>query len=323
MHMYCFGSDQPELTWLFEHGGGSNSISSLPLAREIQTLDTTNRFRYCVYDRLGYGFTSSMVTGEIGVDVDESSQLALKLLSAAGVPVSQPLACVGHSAGADQCVRLAVRAGDRVSAVVMLDGYPDLIAGGAFRPGVESDDSTPPPSPALHLTGFFAFMAGPTGFTRNLVGDPGDEFPDHTLRRAMTALYAQSRFWFSQFWDLKSSLHRPYVFQQIGGSVTANHTVRYSRSLASKILIIPAHSTVTALNCTNTPSDFCCQNAQESVCVNNQLDKNLYLEQAQLYATTLSKNNGSIVIAPSGSTHGFPYDKNFVRFTAETIFNLI
>ena len=204
MHLHCTGArGGGSATFVFAHGGGANCLSMQALAGAL----SPSR-RACIYDGLGYGFTPSAYPRANQTAWASSGEVLAALLAAAAEP--GPFVCVGHSAGAGTCLRFAVAAAaaaaggaGAVVGVVGLDGYPDLIRAGAFRPG-RSDAA----GPMLGATLLFAVLAGPTGFTRNLVGGAEASFVPADRGAARAALYAQSRFWPCQYWGERARAPR-------------------------------------------------------------------------------------------------------------------
>jgi len=312
MHLYCFGPTAGK-TVVFEHGGGANSMTLLGLAQELVA---TREVRACVYDRLGYGFTPSLYTG---VDaLPHSGVLLSLLLDKAGE--AGPFVCVGHSAGAGACLFFA-HANKAVVGVAMLDGYPDVIRAGSLRPGQE------PSGRVLGATQGLGVAAGAPGLGRGAIGNPGGHFVPGDRRGTVIALYAQTRFWLAQYWDVKADLDLPeerQLYRLLGGSKDAQGLVHYGGTLAGvAVLVVPAAHTTTPTACESEENrgSFCCGHAINStVCRNQRADAVLYGEQAKLYAETLSADtNGTLVVAPAGSDHSFVNHRDYYQWTAEQI----
>jgi hypothetical protein len=283
-------------------------------------------FRACVYDRLGYGWTQTLVTRNTLDDGSpDAGEVLSRLLAAAGEV--GPFACVGHSMGAAVCARFAVH-DSQVKAVVSLDGYPDIIRAGMFRPGVY-DPNTPGPA-VLPV----AFFTGAPGLTRGIVGGAPSNFVPQELRNAYTYLYGQERFWLAQYWDVKADVGSTeagaYVYALAAGAYQDNASgfVYYNEPLGNDVTVlwIPAKATVNSTcNEEYEYNDYCCSEigAPTDICRNNVVDSSFYLEQAWLYATTLAKSEGHVVVAPDGSSHGFVWEAEFVPWICSTISNYI
>ena len=316
MHLACSGDKtSTNITWVFEHGGGANSVSMKGLA---DIVSRTAGARTCVYDRLGYGSTPSQVTLSNRSNLDSTGELLTKLLTTAGEV--GPFNCVGHSAGAAACLDFAIFNTDVVG-VGFLDGYPDVIRAGSFRPGNFSDES----STAVTITGVAGLLVGSNGLLRGAVGDPGEDFARPDLEDAYEAGYAQSRFWFSQFWDLKAdagSGAEAGLYLKTNGAVLNTSLIDYGNNLDVSILVIPAHTTVTDIDC-NLPEnseEFCCGDNEDSErCQDLAFDRAFYRNQAALYASTIPTTPGVVSVAPSGSEHGFPYSKFHIDWTANEL----
>eukprot|EP00286_Rhodomonas_abbreviata_P012027 CAMPEP_0181329804 /NCGR_PEP_ID=MMETSP1101-20121128/23525_1 /TAXON_ID=46948 /ORGANISM="Rhodomonas abbreviata, Strain Caron Lab Isolate" /LENGTH=591 /DNA_ID=CAMNT_0023438945 /DNA_START=47 /DNA_END=1822 /DNA_ORIENTATION=- len=313
LHLFCFGAATAgKKTIIFEHGGGSNSVSMLALAEEVTSKHKT---RACVYDRLGYGFSPSYYTGL--ETLENSGVLLSKLLAAAGE--TGPFVCAGHSAGAEACLWFAHEQHD-VTGVAMLDGYPDLIRAGAFRPGKE------PNKAILQGIQALAVMAGAPGMARGAIGNPGAEFVPAEEKGTMIALYAQTRFWFAQYWDVAADFAREEdqrLYKQLGGSKDSEGLVRYGGTLQGvKVLVVPAAWT-TNRTCEGEENakQFCCGRARDSNrCVKEFADSRKYQEQAMLYAETLSDDvEGKVVFGPEGSFHNFVYHQDYYQWIAARI----
>jgi pimeloyl-ACP methyl ester carboxylesterase len=192
MHLHCRGiNGSGRATAVFAHGGGDNCLGMKALADEL-----SQSRRSCIYDGLGYGFTPSAYPRANQTAWASSGEVLAALLPAAGE--AGPFVCVGHSAGAETCLRFAVAAqagGGAVVGVVGLDGYPDLIRAGSFRPGRHDESHF-----VLFATLLCSVLFGPTGFSRGLVGRPEPSFVPAESAATRAALYAQSRFWVSQYW---------------------------------------------------------------------------------------------------------------------------
>mmetsp|Transcript_64151 Transcript_64151/g.157814 ORF Transcript_64151/g.157814 Transcript_64151/m.157814 type:complete len:501 (+) Transcript_64151:565-2067(+) len=320
MHMRCAGpTDSGKPTFVFEHGGGSNCLALLGIADD---LSVRHGRRTCVYDRMGYGWTPSTHTS-FGTDsdsLDDSGVLAGRLLDAAGE--AGPYVCVGHSAGGEACLKLGLAVGDKLVGVTILDGYPDLIRAGALRPGKAVDSA----SMIIGATQAFGVIAGPTGFTRGSVGNPGPNYVPQDYSSAMMALYAQTRFWLSQYWDVTASVGRGdagLVYPKMNGVREPNGLISYGNTLSARVLVIPASSTTNA-TCTADYqyNDFCCKQMESSnpmqICLNNIEDSALYMQQSILYADTLG-SSGRVAWAPRGTAHGFPYERQHYTWVVEEI----
>ena len=323
LHIFCNGTSAAgKPTIVLAHGGGSNSVAMVGLQQEFVT---QHGFRACVYDRLGYGWTQTFVAQNSLNDFPDTGEVLSRLLAAAGEP--GPFACVGHSMGASVCARFAVH-DPKVEAVVGLDGYPDVIRAGMFRPGLYDPNS---PGPAVLPVAFFT---GAPGLTRGIVGGAGPDFVPYDLRSAYTYLYGQERFWLAQYWDVKadsgSTDGAAYVYALVPGAYQ-NQTsgfVDYNKPLSSNVTVlwIPAKTTVnTTCNDEYEYNDYCCgeYGAPTDICKNNVADSSFYLEQAELYATTLGKSEGHVVVGPDGSAHGFAYEAEFVPWICSTVSSYI
>lgn len=158
MHLFCQGAGNT--TVVFEHGGGASSVAGDGLMSELRMRGV----RTCQYDRLGYGWTPSLV--QRGGPNPTSGELLLNLLEVAN-EASSPMICVGHSAGAAACLEFAIAIANRTAplrlfGVVMLDGYPDLVRAGSFPGGRQSINVI------LESLRGFAVMFGPTGLSRGM-----------------------------------------------------------------------------------------------------------------------------------------------------------
>mmetsp|Transcript_15494 Transcript_15494/g.30590 ORF Transcript_15494/g.30590 Transcript_15494/m.30590 type:complete len:367 (-) Transcript_15494:35-1135(-) len=308
-----FGNDG-DGTW---GGGELLFFDSLALKGIADELSNTHGMRTCIYDRIGYGWTPSLYVKGKDDGFPDSGTLLQKLLTAAGE--AGPFVCVGHSAGAAACMRFAEAAKGEVTGIAMMDGYPDLIVGGAWRPGVKK---YPGDSPAISGTQMFAVIAGPTGFTRGLVGDPGETYVPKTFRAAMTALYAQTRFWLAQYSDLvveKESGDAAYLYPLMGGVVDERGVVSYGRTLGAHVLVMPASTTVhKECSATYQFNEYCCSRPEETWCKDSALDSSLYLAQAELYATTVG-TSGALEVAPLGTAHGYPYQQEHYGWVVEQL----
>ena len=319
MHMACYGPKQTSnTTWIFEHGGGSNSNSLKYLADRIAVAG----YRACVYDRLGYGWTPSMVTREFSnparATFEPDHSLLSKLLSAAGE--TGPYICVGHSAGAEKCLRFAAFSNHSVKAIAYLDGYPDFVRAGSTAGG-----GVFTPNDALIGTlKLFAFLSGPTGFTRGTVGRTTPEYVPKEQAAANMAMYAQTRFWFSQLWDVVADMSAGvdgYAYSKLGGSQdTTTGLVTYGKSLDLVIGVYPAASTVLPLDCAQTPRDYCCGDAKStSDCIKAGKNRAAYDQQARLYANSTAIQPGIFQVAPVGSEHGCPYSSPYAEWLVQTL----
>jgi pimeloyl-ACP methyl ester carboxylesterase len=311
LHMACMGPTAASMTWIFEHGGGSNSASLKYIADRI----ADRGYRSCVYDRLGYGWTPSYVTTLDATKFSSSAEILTMLLDKAGE--KGPYVCVGHSAGAEKCLRFAAY-NSQVKAIGFLDGYPDIIRAGSLRPGRYA-----PNNALLSVLKLTAVLLGPTGITRGLVGKADPGYVPKSLASANTACYAQSRFWFSQYWDVQGDIgsgDAGYAFLSLQGSQDSRGLVRYNASLQVKVGIYPAESTVTPLNCDAKPNDFCCTSGKGSNdCNAVASDNSMYLQQAELYANTVGTTPGVMLVAPPGSDHGFPYTNTYADWLVNAL----
>jgi pimeloyl-ACP methyl ester carboxylesterase len=311
LHIACVGPTSANTTWIFEHGGGSNSASLKYIADRI----AEHGYRSCVYDRLGYGWTPSYVTTSDASKFSSSAEILTLLLEKAGE--KGPYVCVGHSAGADKCLRFAAF-NSQVKALGFLDGYPDIIRAGSLRPGRYA-----PVSALVSVLQLCAVLLGPTGITRGIVGKVDPDYVPKSLASANTANYAQSRFWFSQYWDVRGDVgagDAGYAFMSINGVQDSRGLVRYGASLNVKVSIYPAESTVTPLDCTVRPNDFCCASGKGSNdCMAVANDNSMYLQQAELYANSIGTAPGIVLVAPRGSEHGFPYSSKYADWLVSAL----
>jgi pimeloyl-ACP methyl ester carboxylesterase len=292
MHLFCSGPRTSNATFVFEHGAGSNCLAMKGMADELSTAG----YRSCIYDRLGYGWTTSYVTSD-GSAIPSSGAILMSLLQSAGE--KGPFHCVGHSAGATACLEFAIVSDTNIKSVTFLDGYPDLIRAGSFEPGMQNN-----PGGLVFALGAFAFFVGPSGLTRGSVGASSPDFVPAEYSASLTALYAQSRFWFSQLWDVKSdagSGDEGYLYPRLNGTRDDRGITTYGRTLQIKVLILPANKTVTT----------------------SAGNKGyLYLEQASNYASTISKIPGTLKVAPFGTEHDFPYLKQSMPWTVKQLLML-
>eukprot|EP00293_Proteomonas_sulcata_P010913 CAMPEP_0184307976 /NCGR_PEP_ID=MMETSP1049-20130417/16565_1 /TAXON_ID=77928 /ORGANISM="Proteomonas sulcata, Strain CCMP704" /LENGTH=563 /DNA_ID=CAMNT_0026620581 /DNA_START=54 /DNA_END=1742 /DNA_ORIENTATION=+ len=310
VHLYCQGQSwlgRP--TVLFEHGGGANSISVKAMADSLSSNYAT---RTCIYDRLGYGWTPSYFTSQSTLKgVSNSGTVLRHLLQASGE--QGPFLCVGHSAGASSCISFTMAMHGRdVIGIVMLDGYPDIIRAGSYRPGPLTNHTN------VGYIGTIAALLGPTGLTRGLVGQTNSHFTPAEMAEANAALYSQTRFWFSQYWDLVAdakSGQEGYLFLQLQGSMDGRGVVTYGKVWnETKVVHMPASHTVdTTCSANYSFNDFCCGNGNiTQLCKDKIHDAGIYLEQAEKYVSTLSAIPGSVVVAPRGSEHGFCADDRYL-----------
>lgn len=300
MHLACFGpKSTSNTTWILEHGGGSNSNSLKYLADRLAAVG----YRACVYDRLGYGWTPSFIVKDNASRFDSDAVLLTRLLAAANE--QGPFVCVGHSAGAEKCLRFAALTNSQVRGIAFLDGYPDYVRAasiGLFQPNYA----------LVGATKLFAFLLGPTGFTRGFVGSTPAGYVPQEWAKANTALYAQNRFWTSQMADVVGDIGsgvEAYAYRSLNGTQdSTSGLVTYGRTLNITIAVFPAASTVSPLDCVAVPKDFCCNSGKgTSDCDKAIAERGKYLNQSLLYANTLGVQPGIHVIAPTGSDHGFPY----------------
>jgi pimeloyl-ACP methyl ester carboxylesterase len=322
MHMWCRGpQDSGKPTMLTEHGGGSNSVSSDGVA---EVWVAAGR-RVCSYDRLGYGWTPSWIQRPKG-GVFKSGVVLVKLLQAAGEP--GPFICIGHSAGAAACSAFAIeatKANVSVVGVVGLDGYPDLIGGGCYRPGVNCQGSAP-----NDLVRPYVLFAGPTGIARPFLGVDPNFYPPQRLP-ANKALYARTRFWNVQYSDLEGFSATPrdqgymYTAAPNGGVVDADGLVHYNFIFpnSTKVVWIPAWATSNFSCEVEYPvNKYCCSavGKSQSWCIEKFVDTGIYWKQAVLYASTLSRHpNNAVILAPGGTEHGFLSQAATYQWTANTI----
>lgn len=315
LHLYCFGNSSSK-TVVFEHGGGANSMTLLALAEEL-----VNQYgaRSCIYDRLGYGFSPSYYVSPSSLP--NTGVILSKLLAEAGE--KGPFACAGHSAGAEACLWFA-HENQAVDAVAMMDGYPDLIRAGSFRPG-----QGPNPGILAAIRGM-AVAVGATGLARGAVGDPGEDFVPSSERGTVIGLYGQTRFWLSQYWDVAADLEadeEKRLYKQLGGRIGEGGLVEYGGSLRGvKVLVLPAERTVnktfeSTCGGEESKNEYCCGHARNSRrCVDLFADSVKYRDQALLYAATLSSDvNGTVVFAPKGAEHTFVNDCKFYQWIAQQI----
>lgn len=317
MHMYCIGASSSNATFLFEHGGGANSVSGMPL----QSSWAAAGRRACVYDRLGYGWTPSMLKRS-DLLRPTSGQLLVQLLRQAGE--RGPFVCIGHSAGAAACVEFALAANSTelsVVGVAMLDGYPDVIRAGSLRPG---SSAVIPASTMLQQLQGYAVMVGPTGLSRGQLGavDPSS-FGLPSRVATYKALYSQSRFWLSQYFDVVGDTNSGsggYLFSRIPGAFRDSQNLfHYANAFPFRVIHIPAFSTVNT-TCVPRSSDYCCSpyGINSPICVAKRQDSLVYLAQANLYASTLG-SSGRVIIGPQGSEHSFVYTTPYTSWIASTI----
>lgn len=301
MHLYCVGPTGKGPTIIGEHGGGASSVSF----RYIQQQLAGRGHRFCAYDRIGYGWTPSTVQGMNITDVTSGDVLTVLLKKA---EETGPFICIGHSAGAAACLLFAHAQGaGNMKGIVFLDGYPDYVSAWSYGTKISVDPAkiSAMSHGMLFGVGAISFVGGPTAFTHGIVGNPGPDFVPQDARGPFTAMYGQSRFWMSQYWDLYGSSVAGvdgYVFKAVGGNVNAGGYVRFDRVLlpGTPFLMIPAYSTVHPTNPCTGP------------------DCTSYYNQASYYATDIS-NNGTLVIAPNGSAHDFVYNGKYAPWIVSTI----
>lgn len=325
MHLWCregTNSTGARPTMLGEHGGGSNSVSFDALA-EVWLADGR---RVCSYDRLGYGWTPSWIQKRTG-GIIESGTILVHLLLAAGE--QGPFVCSGHSAGAAACVSFALEATRlsriQVVGVVGLDGYPDLIRAGCYRPGTKCQGSVP-----LDSVLPYVLFAGPTGISRPFLG--GGDFYPPSRARVNQALYSRTRFWNVQYRDLASDVALPdalgYLFSSVpnGGFRDTEGLIHYNGSLLPsfvKVVWLPAWSTSNyTCQVLFNSNRYCCSDVGkgDSYFKDRFADSMLYWKQANLYAQTMSAHPGNkVIVAPNGTEHNFLNGAETYRWTASTI----
>ena len=156
------------------------------------------------------------------------------------------------------------------------------------------------------------------------MGDPGPNFVPFASRQTVKSLYGQARFWFSQYWDVRSDVEMEEssrLYLQLNGTIGNNGLVTYGRTLSgTKVLVLPAESTVAALDCDGKDSgSYCCGSAKDStICEDQELDRSIFRAQNDLYASTLG-SNGLVIQAPAGSEHGFVNHKDYYKWAASQI----
>jgi hypothetical protein len=194
-----------------------------------------------------------------------------------------------------------------VNALAYLDGYPDFVSAGA--------GGSKGGAPAA-IIGMIAFIAGPTGFTRGIVGSTDSNFVPADDAATYTALYAQTRFWSSQYWDVASAPLRGEgeLFKKMNGTKLSTGFYKYGQTINAKIGVFPAWSTTTRLDCTleKYQNDACCKAFKDSpACTTDRAD---YLEQAKFYANSTCVTPGVLEVAPEGSEHGYVYHKTYYQW---------
>uniref|UniRef100_A0A6U5B7F5 AB hydrolase-1 domain-containing protein n=1 Tax=Hemiselmis andersenii TaxID=464988 RepID=A0A6U5B7F5_HEMAN len=317
MHIACSGpTDSGKSTFVMEHGGGSNSLALKAIADDLAA---SHGRRACVYDRLGYGWTPSMYRKGKGEVFPTSGELLKSLLANAGE--TGPYTCVGHSAGGHACLRFALAVGDQVTGIAILDGYPDLISAGAFRPGTAHRTDS---SPALPGTKLFGALVGPTGFSRLFIGNAGPDYEPQAQADAFKALYSQTRFWLSQYSDLAQAVDEgqdQFTWPLMGGVEDSRGIVTYGGTLNAHVLVLPADTTVYKI-CTADYeyNEYCCKdsNKDKDICTNQAEDSGMYLEQAGLYATSIG-TSGAMEVAPRGAGHVYPQLKQYYPWVVERL----
>jgi len=241
---------------VFEHGGGASSVAGDGLMSELRMRGV----RTCQYDRLGYGWTPSLV--QRGGPNPTSGELLLNLLEVAN-EASSPMICVGHSAGAAACLEFAIAIANRTAplrlfGVVMLDGYPDLVRAGSFPGGRQSINVI------LESLRGFAVMFGPTGLSRGMLGTASPFFTPASSIGPYQALYHQTRFWLAQYYDVLGDTGA-LICSRLGGSACpdARGVFNFStvdgppfRSL--RVLHIPAAAINQTLTCAPNSTEYCC-----------------------------------------------------------------
>lgn len=308
MHIFCDGpapSRHPSSpTIILAHGGGANSVAMTGLQQELINV---YGLRACVYDRLGYGWTPSYYRRANFDDQDfpsDGTQLT-RLLVAANEP--GPFACGGHSGGAAVCLEFSRVNPDVVQALVGLDGFPDVVRGGQYIPGLFDPTGDPQASGILP----FAFFASVPGLARGLLGTAGDDFEPAEFGTMMSALYSQERFWHSQYWDLlsdKSSGDSGFYFTNIPGAYQNQSTgyVYYANQLNVSTTWIVAHETVNK-TCTETFSwdDNCCGDNRYDWCEQSEANAAFLAVQTDLYVNTIGFTPGKVFVGADFSGHGF------------------
>ncbi len=319
MYIYCVGTKVPgNYTVIYQHGGGASGVSLEGLMNDMAT---THKTRACVIDRLGYGYTPSFYTRKNDENFPDSGELVKRLVTIAGE--TGPFICAGHSAGAGECIRFAI-ADSNVVGVVALDGYADTTRAGAYRPNFPPGSGPPYPS---SLVPFFVFV-GPTAFGRGLVGVSGPDFVPKERAVVNSGLYSEARFWMSQYWDLNIDLNSgnaAYLFPRLNGSQNpTTRLISFGRTLNVKAMWIVAQNTVKKIcNETFQWSTYCCvTNPSDTFCQQQEEDSVVYLEQAHLYADTLGKTNGTVVIADEHSEHDFVSLGQYVPWINDQIVSL-
>lgn len=314
VHMHCRGGPSAT-TILFEHGGGSNSLAGEGMAMRL----IESGRRVCTYDRLGYGWTPSLYQRP-SISVASGGNVTLALLRSAAEP--GPFVCVGHSAGATSCLNFAMAANGtevQVAGVVLLDGYPDLIRAGTLRPGQDQGVAA---KVILDQLKGFSVIAGPTGLSSGQLGTVDGQFEPASVQAAYRALYTQTRFWLSQYFDVRADLEdrdRGAVYARLPGAYQdGDGLFHYANNFPFHVVVMPAWTTVNS-TCLPGSTEYCCGSygRDSDICVRNRIDSALYFRQAQLY-TTLG-TSGRLIVAPEGSTHSYPYTTPYVEWLVRMV----
>ena len=123
MHLVCFGSGSP--TILAESGASENSQAWTVLAPRL-----SQRFRFCAYDRAGFGLSETQPGPR---DAGHIAEQLHALLSAAAI--HGPLVLLGHSLGGLFIRAYTARYPDEISALIFLDsGAPAAYDGSLGKP---------------------------------------------------------------------------------------------------------------------------------------------------------------------------------------------
>ncbi|KAJ3353118.1 hypothetical protein HDU91_005925, partial [Kappamyces sp. JEL0680] len=182
-----------------------------------------------------------------------------------------------------------------------VDGYPDYVSSGGSNGG----------APAA-IVGIIAFVAGPSGFTRGIVGAYG-------------ALYSQTRFWASQFWDVQSApvVGEGSLYKRLNGTKLSSGFYQYGSTLNAKIGVFPAWATVTPLDCTldKYKNDACCTSYKNSAaCTTDRLK---YREQAKFFANSTCVTPGEFQVAPDDSEHGYLYHADYYTWLTNQLLTVL
>ncbi|KAL6044472.1 hypothetical protein QOT17_023302 [Balamuthia mandrillaris] len=126
MHLWCIGAQpNPSATFLFESGFAFSSLAWVPLFEQIEKdSQLTQRYRFCAYDRQGYGWSDAPTTKRNVTIINEELYSLLKVSV-----ISPPYVLVGWSFGGNLIHLFAHDRPEDVSGMIVVDSelsYDDL-----------------------------------------------------------------------------------------------------------------------------------------------------------------------------------------------------